>query len=93
MKQLTRENTYQIAIVFTDGSREYHDVSAIKVLDGCLIIVDPEDMIPCEVHCFPFTSIKSFIFDVDAIGSRITNLRVSDVSTVKEHVCKCQTQE
>ena len=76
MKQYNREKCYQVAIVFTDGSREYHEASSIKILDGCLVLIDPKDVVPCEVHCFPFASIKSFIFDIDAVKGNATNLWV-----------------
>ena len=80
MKVPDRENSYQIAIVFTDGSRVYYDVSCIKILEGCLVIVDPIDMIPCEIHCFPFTSIKSFIFDAEAAKNHVVNIWVPGIS-------------
>lgn len=69
-----REKLYSIALIFSDGHREYHDFSSIKILDNCLIVVDPTDEIPCEVHCIPFTSLQSFIFDMDAIKDKKTNL-------------------
>ena len=64
----------QIVIVFTDDRREHLDFSSIKILENCLVVIDPVNEIPCEVHCYPLTSIRSFIFDYDTIKEGRTNL-------------------
>lgn len=77
-----QEKLYSIALIFSDGHREYHDFSSIQILENCLIVIDPIDEIPCEVHCIPFTSLQSFIFDVDAIKDKKTNLKLEEIADI-----------
>ena len=72
-----QEKAYTVVVVFNDGSerREYLDASCISISEGCLIVVDPLDYVPCEVHCYPLTSVKSFIFDVEAVKDGKTNFK------------------
>lgn len=58
---------YTVMIKFQNGDREYVDASEIKIFGGCLVIVDPKNCIPCEVHCYPLAQIRSFIFDFKAV--------------------------
>ena len=65
------EKIFDVVIIFSDGHREHHDFATLKILEGCLMVVDPENVIPREVHCFPLTGIRSFIFDADAIAKHV----------------------
>ena len=83
----SEEKLYSIAIIFNDDRRAHYDFSSIKILENILIVIDPLDEIPCEVHCIPFSSIQSFIFDADALKDGKTNLWYNgliDICTKKE---------
>ena len=57
----------QGSVPYSSGDRITLEASEIKIEGGCLIIVDPENYIPREVHCYPLSSVRQFIFDYEAI--------------------------
>ena len=79
-----KEKTFDVVIIFTDGHREHHDFSYIKIFEGCLVVIDPLNEIPCEVHCFPLSVIQSFIFDADVIKTNRSNIKESKDATVNK---------
>ena len=82
-EQKQPEKIYSIAITLTDNTPTKHmDASSIKIFGGCLIVVDPLNEIPCEVHCYPLSSIKSFIFDVEAVKDGKVNITMEDLFDV-----------
>ena len=70
-----KEKIFDVVIMFTDGHREHHDFSYLKIFEGCLVVVDPLNEIPCEVHCFPLGVIQSFIFDADVLKHGSSNIK------------------
>lgn len=63
------EKQYSIVIKFSNGDREYLDAGEIKITAGCLVVIDPKSYNPCEVHCYPLSQIRSFVFDFEAINN------------------------
>ncbi len=63
----SKEKTYTIVIKYPNGDRDYREAEEIKIVNGCLITVDPKSYIPCEVHCYSLAQIRSFIFDYKAV--------------------------
>lgn len=50
-----------------DTKRVQHEASKIFIDNNCLMVVDPENEIPREVHCYPLSTIERFVFDYDAM--------------------------
>ena len=41
--------------------------SKLLITTGCLMVIDPENEVPCEVHCYSMSSVDRFIFDNKAL--------------------------
>lgn len=41
--------------------------SKLLITTGCLMVVDPVNEVPCEVHCYSMSAIEKFIFDNKAL--------------------------
>ncbi len=60
--------TAKVKIILLSGKTvllEYdpHGLHPLIIKDGCLMITDPENYSPREVHAFPLSSVEQFTFD------------------------------
>ena len=71
---MTNNSTYDIVIYLKsdDGPikaarRVTLTFSKLIIAAGCLMVIDPENEIPCEVHCYSMSSVDRFMFDNKAL--------------------------
>lgn len=66
-----RDTQFEIVIYLTAEPNKTRRIalsfSKLLITTGCLMVVDPVNVDPCEVHCYSMSTVERFIFDNKAL--------------------------